>query len=1206
MSSIQDDEPFEVYDAFTKEHSLVEHQIVSFNDFASNGVRQIIERDPVIEHEGYVIRFTGTYSDTPTHKEANDTVRRILPAEAKRRGIAYSAKTYFTVEMKTPVKTPEGEFIRHDLKVYPSVHFGGYNVMVGSAMCNRTPHKHDWEFLAKNLEDIYDEGGYFITKGGGEKVISSQQQTAPNQIHVFNKRTRIPKFDTYSEVRSTDTSYRNNATYIGVKKGLISVTIPYIDGIGIPITILFAALGCKDVTEMFSYISQDTSLLIFLTVSIEKNYPFCSQNAALRYIGTCGKKFNKKNKTQETDETVIQKESYAKHLLTNEFLPHIGKGESCFTQKLRYVGLMVRRLLEVLAGKRKVTDRDSYEIKVIARIGDMFGQVFNSGYKKLRKYIVDQIDKRVKQNDAVNILSIIKPSIIQTIMSNAITSNMWNGKKKTPGISQAYERFNYAATIANSRKLFTTINPKGGKIEGARIFHPSHPFRVCPAETPEGKKCGLIVPMAATCWLSSGENSNDVGDLLRFVVEKHSLPVTFGEDSCRYTGVQINGTPVGYTDDATKVANVFRSYRRRCQMNFETHICHDTTNNVLSIRTDGGRIMRPLLVVEDGKLVLTKKHLDYVSGDIDGMSKWHYLLNEGVVEIIDSKEESETNVIMYPSDLDSKSDYEKKIITHCEIHPSLMYGIGAARIVFANHNQSPRNAYHAAMIKQAVGIPSLVWRHNIKNKLFVLDYPQRSIVTTRITRTLDLEKLPCVQNVYIAVCPWEGFGQEDSILICEDAVKRGLFATTVLIPYMRKIKREKDELIEVPKPEECDNFKGNASKLNPLTGYVKIGEKVFKGDILIGATSLIHQKTTAKQKNQTQHQSRRKHSISLLYDQTVPGIVHNIECGIDGEGYEYVCVVIAQQRTPELGDKFSTGAGQKGVCGMFFKAIDGPRNQYGIVPDVIMNPLAFPSRMTIGVMIEILSGKQICSTHALHTIPMNKAFRGDDAFWEDPKGENNPIPKVDYTGIRDMIDGTPYQKDASYLDICAELRKLGINEFGEEYLYNGITGEELPNPIFTGIVAHMRLKHMVVDKYHARSVGGRTRITHQPKEGRKAGGGFRYGVMERDVINAAGATFITRDRLLEQSDITTMCFCKLCGLPAIAHDAIPETKTPPSQECRVCESNNVGFVAFSYATKLIIQEFIGMCVVIRVLLTPHTQEVKICAGERIIGKGMWV
>ncbi len=1204
---INDEDTWEVVKAFSNEYTLTEHQISSYNELVTHTIPRILERDNTIESEGYTIHMSNSKWGKPSHKELNDVVRDILPGEAMKRDIPYNAKQYLDFTVKTPVKNEQGIIKSYETKTYFSVLFGILPVLVRSCLCNKTPIQNDYEKLAKEGEDIYDLGGYFIMKGGAVKVISSQQQTASNQIYVFQKRIKVPKFDTYAEVRSCDSYYRSNATYVGIKKSIISVTIPYVDGIAIPIGILFAALGCKDIDHMLSYITSDKILTNeWLVPTLEKYYPFLSQSSALIYIGTCGKKFNKRdersavNSAEDDMEDVLNtnKESYAKHLLENEFLPHLGKG--AFEEKRVFVGLMTKRLLQVLSGRRKLTNRDDYGIKVISRIGDLMGALYNSSFKKFRKEIIKSIEKKVKQNDCVNIMSIIKPTIIQTCMSNAITSNMWTGKKKTPGISQAYERFNYSATLANIRKLFTSINPKGGKIEGPRQVDNSHLMTSCPAETPEGKKCGLVTYLAMTGMVVTGSDVEDTIEFFRNLCKHRNLNVSFISEGTVHdenaTLIQINGRPIAYTNEPLVIESIVKSYRRNCDITPETEVCY-SGDNILSIRVDFGRLTRPLLIVKDGKLKLTQKVLDKLRNmnvqKCYDISNWNYLLKKGIVEFVDKFEESESNIVMYPSDLMGSDSLN---ITHCELHPSLMYGVGAAKICLSNCNQSPRNAYHAAMIKQAIGIPSLTWKFQTKSKVYALNYPHKALITTKASDIFGLEKLPNVQNVVVAICPWYGFGQEDSVLLNEDSIKRGLFSTTILIPYYCKIKSEKHEVLEIPKEEECDNFRGNATLLNPLTGYVNRGQKVIKNDVLIGITILINAK------------SMKKRSISILYDQNIPGIVHNIDIGIDGDGYRYVRVIIAQLREPEIGDKFSTSSGQKGTAGNCFRSINAPYcANSGIVPDVIMNPLAFPSRMTIGVLIEMLSGRAICSGNALHNISISKVWDEESPNWEVPDGEHKPLTNEVYNDCSRFQDGTPFRKDSSYADVGDELKKLGINEFSEEIMINGETGEVMQFPIFFAICPYMRLKHMVADKVHARSKGGRTRITRQPKEGRRLGGGFRLGTMERDIIFANGCPYIIRDRLLEQSDITTMCFCMLCGLQAVVKIGDPKTRTPPTRMCNVCDTTNIGIIHFPYATKLVIQELMGMCIAIRVMLTPYsdvTGEVVIYGGERVIGTGI--
>jgi DNA-directed RNA polymerase beta subunit len=893
---------------------------------------------------------------------------------------------------------------------------------------------------------------------------------------------------------------------------------------------------------------------------------------------------------------------------------------------------------------------------------------------------------------------------------------------------------------------------------------------------------------------------------------------------------------------------------------------------------------------------------------------------------------------------------------------------------FCVHN-SPRNCYQGAMGKQAIGIPGTNYNFKVKGKFHVLKYPQKPIISTNMSKIMGFDDMPAGQNAIVAVCPWYGFNQEDSLIMNQDSIDRGFMVIITYMSFEAKVKKDKS-LFEVPLDSECGNFKISAScptpaaKLDPETGIIKEGTIVEEGDILIGRVEFIKDKSSIQRK--------KKNNTSVAYDHKWPGVVHLVQRGTDGGGYDYVRVVVTQERPPQFGDKFcyspdhdvltskgwvgiadvkledevatlsekgtieynhpteifeydhdgemvevdtnqvslcvtpnhkmyirkrfgdyqlveaqeldnihvhykkngiwepqngglkhftlpqmwyenskntatlytekhldidswltffgiwiaegcarnhevnvdihkqrvkdvlfpaldkmgfsykiskhgdrvfiayrqltmymtplSVGAinkslpdwvwdlnetqcrlllhsmclgdghmngntvmydtssiklkddtmrlvfhcgwaanayirypkgrhqiikgadsvtnadawritvvktqlepavnkhiknqqkfipyngkvhcftvpnhiiyvrrtiqdgicnqkpvwssnsarhGQKGTVGMKYRSYELPHTKEGIAPDIVMNPLALPSRMTIGMMIEMICGRRVCTSSKLHRITTDKVFRLDskelDAKYEDsecseercisseerkrgPSSDNYDYKLDDnkYFG-----DGTPFQKDFSVLDICKELKKLGINEFCDEEMINGMTGEPMKCLIFTGVCYYQRLKHMVIDKVHSRSRGGTVCLTRQPKEGRKLGGGFKVGHMERDCLLAQGCSWFTKDRMVEQSDETTLWFCKICGLPALTTVIKGEdgNRDQIKSECRICQDNKIAMIKIPYGTKLFMQELGAMNIIVRVMMTPYgnpEESVSIFAGDKKFATG---
>ena len=1238
---IEDDDVWPVVESFFDEYGFLNHQLESTNDFYLFGIPKVVDdnRRIAINVDGtcYTVEFGEVTLQKPTHKELSEEVVSVYPKECIDRDITYLSYLHADIEFTTP---------RGSTNIYEHVHIGSIPVMVKSQLCNLYDISGDPAELTRLHEDLYDQGAYFIINGA-VKVIASQQRTAYNKAYVFQNKKIQPKYEVYTEVRSNaPNGARSTTTQVGVlrKSSKIGVVIPYIEMVDIPVGVIFRALGATGEKDIIRYIlpdATDQEARAMLVPSLEQSYECDTQEAALHYIGRRGKKFmgtrkvkktvgiaddeideDEDNEDEEMDEERDKKIridaiSYAKHLLSTEFLPHLGVGAESFTRKMFYLGYMVLKLLDTRLGRRKLEDRDHYANKRIATAGVLLSQLFYNAFKRLRSEITNSIERCIRGSNAVNILSIIKAGTIRTIMCNAISNNNWGGRGKTPGISQTYDKFNYAATVANARKLITPISAEGGKVEQPRHLHNSHWGSACPAETPEGKKCGLVTNLAMGCLITTGSSSSEVMELV-----KEMNIVTF-EEVARSKGtllklvkVFINGNPIGVTKFPSNIVNELRILRRTGGLNPEVSISYDNLSREIHISTEAGRVYRPLFIVERGRLLLQKSHIEEIRGGKWGEgagSIWIKLLERGFVELLDKAEETSPLIATYPSDL-PKMDMPKRLrVTHCELHPCLIFGVGASLIPFPDHNQSPRNTYQSAMGKQAIGIPGTNYMFQTKGKFHVLNYPQKPLVSTRMSKIIGFDSLPAGQNAIVAVCPWNGFGQEDSIVMNQDSIERGFQLITTFFPFDGKVRRDKDEKFEVPIESECSNYKGTPEKLDPITGIISEGQKVVEGDILIGRTVCVDETLSVHRK--------KKQNISIMYDHPWPGTVHLVQYGVDGHGYDYVRVVVSQMREPEYGDKFSARHGQKGTMGMKYRSYDLPFTREGIAPDVLLNPLALPSRMTIGMLIEMICGRKVSSGSKLHTVSASKVFRLDDDKWDGPKddiidaapkdkdeiysGPSMPI-NDEYDKLLDGGDATPFQKSFSLKAICDELRSLGINEFCDEEMTNGQTGELMPCLIFTGVCYYQRLKHMVIDKVHARSRGGRTRLTRQPREGRKAGGGFRVGHMERDCFLAQGAPGFAKDRLMEQSDETRVWFCTICGLQALVTIGDPARRIPPRRECRVCESNKVVLVKMPYATKLLMQELAGMNIFIRVMPVSYGEKpgvVEITDGNKTIGIG---
>lgn len=1272
---LQDFETLPVISSFIDTYGLLQCQLDPFNEFIERGLHEVVNYFRVIEEGGVKIEFGEVIVEHPTVSKLSDKViRKMTPMYCQEKGSTYLSDVYADITVTNTMGIP---------RLYRHVHIGSIPVMVMSNLCNLKEIAHDPVELARLHEDVNEKGGYFVVNGAA-KVVACQRRSVCNKALVYDKKKQGLPFEFFATIRSAlQDGYMSTESYVGYKSGLIYVTVPYIEGAGIPLGILFRALGVKSERMMVKLSLRnvrDQEALTLLVRSLEYSYECDSQNLALEYIGRRGKKWsttkvdkegdaNNEKETEggdkedgdEKDEPVekppqpqssrtpnlsrtteAEAISYARYLLATEFLPHLGNTPDSFMKKMIFVGYMVNALIQTILGNRKPDDRDHTGKQRFATTGLLIKELWYCAMKGFKKDIVShlKVKKDREHAAAVNIHAICKPQTIKNIMCAALSANMWSGKKKANGRSQPYERFNYAAGIANARKVVTPMNDDGGKVEKPRHINLSQMFKTCPSESPEGKKVGLVSGLSIACIISTGFPARDI---IPFVVGSENADIVcpiediFIEDDLSYffheTIVFVNGDIVGYTTHPNVVVERIRKLRRSGM--FEVSASYNRHNQEVNIFTDAGRVMTPRLIVDpnSGKTKLESHHIREI---VDGKwndrpgGVWYTLLSEGYVEFLDPEEEETLLIAMYPSDLKEGNRF-----THCELNPALMFGIGASLIPFPNHNQSPRNCYQAAMGKQAIGIPGVNYAFQSKNKVTALVSPQKPVVSSFVAGKIGYDTYPAGQNACVAIAQFKGFNVEDSIAMNRGSVQRGFMSIVEFIPFKASARSDKGETLEMPDSDECFNFRGDTSKLDPETGVVREGEIVEEGDILIG-------KTVTSNEREREYRGKPKQNVSVVYDSKIQGRVHFVSTTHDADGYPQIKVVIYRLRPPIEGDKFSARHGQKGTIGILCPPEDMPHTREGITPDLLVNPLAIPSRMTIGMLIEMLLGRLVCTGNGIFNVPAREFFNyesdEDDESDSDsdtnnardkPKHQNpedydpekhtltggtpglkrSQIPEIQKLSNEFYAEGdsTPCRKDRNISDIVAALRALGVNEFCDEVMYCGVTGRPLRSLIFFGLCYYQRLKHMVLDKIHARARGGHTGLTRQPREGRKAGGGFRIGCMESEVLLAHGGSWFVKDRLMEQSDETKMWYCKKCGMQATVCTPEHAGGSLSLYECRICESYNVALVKLPYATKLLIQEFMGMNVIMRIITSGAGEigdDAYIYHDGSIVGKGM--
>ncbi|CAG7898071.1 unnamed protein product [Brassica rapa] len=1160
---ITPEDAWTVISAYFEEKGLVRQQLDSFDQFIQNTMQEIVDESSDIEirsasqhnpgHQSdfaetiYNISFGQIYLSKPMMTESDGEMATLFPKAARLRNLTYSAPLCVDVSKRVTKKGHDGVEVT-ETQDFTQVFIGKVPIMLRSTYC--TLNGNSEKDLTELGECPFDQGGYFIINGS-EKVLIAQEKMSTNHVYVFKKR-QPNKYSYVAEVRSmAENQNRPPSTMFvrmlsGSKGGssgqFIRCTLPYIKK-EIPIIIVFRALGFvadKDILERICYEFGDTQMMELLRPSLEEAFVIQSQQVALDYIGKRGAPVGTPKE---------KRIKYAKDILRKEMLPHEGVGESCESHKAYVFGYIINRLLRCALGRKPEDDRDHYGNKRLDLAGPLLGGLFRMLFRKLTRDVRSYVQKCVDNGKEVNLLFAINAKTITSGLKYALATGNWGQANATgtrAGVSQVLNRLTYASTLSHLRRLNSPIG-REGKLSKPRQLHNSQWGMMCPAETPEGQACGLVKNLALMVYVTVGSAASPIlailSDLGTENLEESSPSVI-----PKATKIFVNGEWVGIHRDPDMLVKTLRLLRRSNGINTEVSVVRDIRLKELRIYTDYGRCSRPLFIVDNQRLLIKKNDIyalqQRVSAEEDG---WHQLLANGYIEYIDTEEEETTMISMTINDLVHSrlcpDEAYSDTYTHCEIHPSLILGVCASIIPFPDHNQSPRNTYQSAMGKQAMGIYVTNYQFRMDTLAYVLYYPQKPLVTTRAMEHLHFRQLPAGINAIVAISCYSGYNQEDSVIMNQSSIDRGFFRSLFFRSY-RDEEKKMGTLIkeDFGRPDRGNTLgmrHGSYEKLDD-DGLAPPGTRVSGEDVIIGKTTPISQDEAQEQASRY---TRRDHSLSLRHSES--GMVDQVLLTTNADGLKFVKVRVRSVRIPQIGDKFSSRHGQKGTVGMTYTQDDMPWTIEGVTPDIIVNPHAIPSRMTIGQLIECIMGKVA-------------AQMGKEG------------------------DATPFT-DVTVDNISKALHDCGYQMRGFERMYNGHTGRPLPAMIFIGPTYYQRLKHMVDDKIHSRGRGPVQILTRQPAEGRSRDGGLRFGEMERDCMIAHGAASFLKERLFDQSDAYRVHVCETCGLIAIAN------LKNNTFECRGCKNTtDIVQVHIPYACKLLFQELMSMAIAPRML----TKDVK--------------
>ena len=1192
----------ELVDIFFKKESVVNHQIESMNYFVAskdnpdNIMQQIVDEtkisdesepgimtlDPAktqnrkieirygrIREKNRPIGPSTIWVDRPEIKEASGASNQITPNEARLRDLNYMAPINLELRVIEDGVEKDPEVIK----------IGDIPVMIRSKVCTLAEGNLD-TYIEKNNgptnatrkeklqyvgEDPEDAGGYFII-GGSERVIVSLEDLAPNKILVEFEEKYESKIEV-AKVFSQKGGFRALTSIEKGNDGIINVSIPSVAGT-IPLVILMKALGLEKDVDVHNSIStvQKMDPIIYANIEEAKNPKIFPPNGitnnedAISYIE---KRFAAGQAKEFREKKVSQ-------MLDKSLLPHLGDTDADRLKKAIYLGRMARSLLELNLGLRKEDDKDHLANKRIKLAGDLLDELFRNAFQSVLKDLKYQLERTYNRKKGIRLRPAVRQDLLTQKILHAMATGNWIGGRT--GVSQLLDRVSNVSTLSHLRRIISPLTRSQPHFE-ARDLHPTQWGRICPNETPEGQNCGLVKNAALIINVTEGIDPDIVLEFLKGMDVREVL-----EENPNAGRVYLNGDFIGYHDDPGRLTNQIRGERRKGKLPDDVNVRFDPETREVIINCDRGRIRRPLLTLNNGTTVLTRDMLKKLD---NGEYQLKDLVKKGAMEWIDAEEEENLyiavygyefpercpncGIYLYRSKLDwinhGEADSEKVMLqcqeckgtfegksllteehTHLEIDPSLILGVVASITPYPEHNSSPRITMAAAMTKQSIGLSSTNFRIRTDTRGHVLHYPQIPLVKTKIMDFIKYEKKPAGQNFVVAILSYQGYNIQDALIMNKAAVERGLGRSTFFRTYTAEERRYpggQEDRFEIPTHDVLGARAEESYKNLDENGIIFPESYVEGADVLVGKTS--PPRFLEEGGDKLGPQRRRESSITMRPNES--GFVDNVILTVSESNSRVVKIKVRSERIPELGDKFASRHGQKGVIGSVVPQEDMPFTEEGVIPDLVINPHAIPSRMTVGHILEMIGGQV-------------SAMKGE------------------------IIDGTIFSGEPEK-SLRDGLKKYGFRQSSEESMYDGITGRKFEADIFTGIIYYQKLHHMVAGKFHARSRGPVQILTRQPTEGRSRQGGLRFGEMERDTLIAHGAAMVIKDRLLDQSDGTILY---VCGNPKCGHIAILDRRKG-TLRCPVCgNTGNIHPVETSYAFKLMRDELNSLGVIMRLNL----------------------
>lgn len=1132
-------------DRVKHQNSASEHVLESFNWLVETGLQEIYaDFGPICPEVGnrrQEVSISNITLSEPTNKEkGTGLIHRTTPHEALIRGLTYGSQVF--VDIRSCAMTRENEtaewvitddirYVQQPIHKLPMVVKGRGCVLESDADLRHG--------------DPKDPGGYFIIKGQ-EKVLVGQERVRANFIHV----KRLKDSDTHElqcevrsghgrKMRATSTLYAHVSRKSDKRAPAMTFNLPYLKH-DVPLAAMFRMLGVETPQDMLIAIGgpetetefyHDLLGLDLIPESVATQtdvYAWVAAKCPKKYVAVSEKRGPAPPAEYEPGNQQT-KPQYVKHLMDNEFIPHVGSfavtgvpdaaaseaSTEAMYRRVAYLGLIARKCGEVSLGKRHPDSMDDAANKRLSTVGVLMAQLIRQHVRRLFK----RLEAIVRKGLTDGAVTVQIPDVVSTCgaaisgaLKYALATGNWGiqnvGQQQT-GFSQQLQRASRTATISHLRRVNLPINRESKSFE-PRQLQPSSFGVTCPVESPEGAACGLLKNLTWGAFIAQGYPPQAILDALLSLdgIRLHcQLRDELPEGSIQ---IAINGSPVARADgftNRTEVLAALRQARVSGTIPFDVSISSCPDHGV-EVMCESGNYLRAVVRVDRLRDFVRLAFRNRNADPRDSMSQ---MVSRGIVEYIDRRmQECDLRVAVRFAQLEKAvtenavsgvgagaGNPPVSVYTHVDPDPSIsLLGACASAIPFSNHNQSARNMFQSAMSKQTIG--HAVYGQRCDTNHHFMHTPQCALVKTAGDDLLDHDEYPSGQNVCLMVVCAPNT-DEDETIMSQGAIDRGLLRSSIDRPYRDSIKNVNSdvEAFERPGPDTQGKLLADFSALNPHSAVAEAGTWVEPGGAVIGKTVTMGSRGGPNRKVS-------KRCRSTLIKPIEGGEVTRTTWFDTKDGQRSVVVNVVSDRVPEIGDKFSGKHGQKGVVGRIMADEDMPYSlQDGIRPDMIMNTHSY-SRNTVGQKMEMIAGMVAA---CLGVRQEGSAFRERDMF--------------------------------KFGDL---LIKFGYSATGKQTFARGDTGEIMNNVVFFGIVTIQKLRHMAIDKMHVRAEGLVNYKTRQPIAGRARDGGLRFGEMEKTLGEGYGASHLLHDRLMLQSDPHPTVICARCGTYAM--------KTPTNEQAR--------------------------------------------------------